>query len=221
MKTLESLAELTELTCTDYKSIFRGVKDFDNHALIPKLGRLSLPEGDPLLWEKRLLWNFLNESYPFREKGLNKWETLALAQHYGLATRLLDWTQNPLVALYFGCAKDDIDGALYVCSSTGNMIDPEKDDPFEIKEPFWIMPPHLDSRLIAQKGLFSVQPNPSEPLIHPDMKKIRIPKELKSNFRSLIAKWGITERTLFPGLQSIANDLNKGLTKHNRSNQPD
>jgi hypothetical protein len=45
-------------------------------------------------------------------KDLAAW--LMLARHYGLPTRILDWSYNPLVALYFAAqAPEDVDGCLW------------------------------------------------------------------------------------------------------------
>jgi hypothetical protein len=55
----------------------------------------------------------------------NDFECLAFAQHYGLATRLLDWSTNPLVALYFAVEmQGETDGAVF-CHMPWLIIDRE------------------------------------------------------------------------------------------------
>jgi hypothetical protein len=74
---------------------FRGLPDA-NFDLMTSLQRLG---GNYYKLEKNILRNFKKYSYEFNVDSV--WELMAIAQHYGLPTRLLDWTYSPYVALHF------------------------------------------------------------------------------------------------------------------------
>ena len=91
---------------------FRGRNDAadDLRAGVARLG------GDPATLERYLLRNFQKYARRGDVPFESTWNWLALAQHHGLPTRLLDWTYSPYVALHFATsdlARYDVDAVVW------------------------------------------------------------------------------------------------------------
>jgi len=88
---------------------FRGEPQEYKYQLLPSIGR---PHGYASRGikrlspeqEKNLLHRFRRRAFPHVRRILNDWEALFLARDHGLPTRILDWTANPLAALWFACS---------------------------------------------------------------------------------------------------------------------
>jgi hypothetical protein len=211
--------------------IFRGQADAD-WALVPKAGRPEYfipntkddegypPNQDLVRFECWRHWAVGCQP----DLPENDFEALAFAQHYGLATRLLDWTTNPLIALYFAVEdRPEKDGSMYLHL-------PERDGDLltrkltELEEPVHFSPRPLDRRLLHQYAAFTYHPRPNEPLaarpfpsslanyVPPDigsnLVRIRIPWQAKKWAPSQLDQLGINRRTLFPDLEGLSAFIN-------------
>lgn len=190
--------------------IFRGVSN-SSYQLIPSIGRRKHKDLDCLYnFEKQIFDDFKQKAYPYMShEPRNDYEWLFLAQHYGISTRLLDWTENPLIALYFACEQSpETECAVYKILMSKWYIDFENSiHPFEIKEVGGLRPPHKDIRYINQAGCFTNHPTPTEAYEHSGILKCIFNVDAKDEIKWQLRKMGINSRLIYPGLESLAKDI--------------
>lgn len=202
--------------------VYRGVTDRIKHKLIPSVGRLETRAGSDVAYEKEILRRFkFRGRSKLHVEPKNDWEWLALAQHYGLPTRLIDWTSSPLVAAYFATKPEiGIDGKLRPCSRNGGAVyvfeTPEYIDTERNKDPFdhgtgLFYTSFLSERMAGQWGLFTVQRNPVREL-SPESGNMRIYKlifsdKVATEIQRSLYLLGVREGLLFPDLDGIAEDI--------------
>src|SRR5262245_43761629 len=156
------------------------------------------------------------------------WEWYFLMQHYGLPTRLLDWSESALVALWFAVSEHQgkVDAAVWmldpwrlnkdslhvdeVCLCTEKKVRKylaKPHDPWTPpRKPAAIYPAHNFRRIAAQCGFFTIhgtaKPLEKNVTAHttPMLARIAIPAKRAGTIRKDLRHAGITDATIFPDL---------------------
>jgi len=227
--TVTTIAELSELVESQFQDdkqttvLYRG-HGAASFVLKPKVGRLrpSRNTTTETVNEALMLELFRRQSTDRVEVvTMNDWELLAIAQHHGLSTRLLDWTRNPVVALYFCVCREhetrDLSGSpkqedaeivAWRCQKEDLSKPLPECGPLKIKEPLRYIPRVVTPRLRAQSGVFTAHPVPTEEF-EPAGKivRIRIPYADRRELKRALFRHGIHEGTMFPDLDGLARHI--------------
>lgn len=207
--------------------LFRGHSDPD-WKLLPSMARPAWRSSkDQEDTEYNGYFGFVTAGASLLPVGADAWTVAFAMQHHGLPTRLLDWTHNFAVALYFALRSAEGDTAIWV-------LDPYELNQRSIGKDLLLHPTQLSAdyrqyfidrtappdgnvvaivplrhhpRVISQQSAFTLHANLTAPLdeLHPNcVTKIVIPHAARRDAETFLHLAGVTEFTLFPDLDALA-----------------
>jgi hypothetical protein len=201
----------------------------------------------PSIYHKGLAKNETNMAISFRNQARVRHREvpdisdgiswLFLMQHYGLPTRLLDWTDSPLIALHFSVkdnTANDEDGVVYGLLPTDlnhahigkrgivgtgnptaikvfNNVWKNPKEKVEAPNILAINTQHVDIRQMIQSSQFTIHGSDSPISELPDagqyLVSITVPKGAKSAFRQILHLLYVNDSYLFPDLEHLAQHI--------------
>ncbi len=170
-----------------------------------------------------MLAEFIRRSLPHTTSSglLSRTDWLAIAQHHGMPTRLLDWTGSALTALWFAvekAAEGRRPAAVWVLPYTvDDFLDDEEKAPFGLHETVLVKPRHVTPRITAQDGWFTLHRSgrtdaSAGPFLSLDnnkgyrerLKYVTVPATAFGQIRFELATAGITAAVIYPDLGGVA-----------------
>ena len=203
--------------------LFRGVTDAE-HTLVPKIGRpkarasklndrthrrVRVPYRPN---DERAVFSMFHQQasahLPARPQTLLEW--MAIAQHFGLPTRLLDWTDMFLVAAWFAVEKagdKKVDSAIWVTKGVHSVEVDSTVDPLDVREPNVYRPAHISPRIAAQGSVLMICPDPKHVVDLSFVRKITIARKVEFRLKKRLNACGINKRQLYPDLAGLTEHL--------------
>ena len=190
---------------------YRGQASVD-FKLVPSVGRNYIKGQEvALLQYERIIFEEFKRKYSMYTdvRPKNDMEFLFLAQHYGLPTRLLDWSYNPLIALYFACCShSDKNGVVYQCFPFSyNVFNPDVHDILSFDRYTYLTPNITDVRYKNQNGLFILYPKPWDANFPYISCQFAIPYIVKKDILNKLYKIGINQSFIMPSLDNLCKDI--------------